>query len=257
MKGDFCFSPIAAKRYGVGGAIVLHHFAFWLECNLEKERNIVEGKVWTYGSVREIAERFPFFSMYQVRNILHKLEADNALETGKFNRMGQDRTKWYTLTAEAGRMHGLELPQWTNDTTEVVNETTDSGNSIDHNSTMHPAKTDKRYQMETKSEPLMVNQIVVPWEDEEFIQLWAEWKQDRKERRIKAYTQRGEQGALHKLYKETGGDVSRAMDAIRNSIANGWQGIFPEKGGRNGAKQRSIEHEPDVLVSRANAWSKR
>lgn len=255
MKGDFCFSPIAAERYGVGGAIVLHHLAFWLLRNQERNRNICEGKIWTYGSVREMATHFPFYTEYQLRNILQKLERDNAIITGRFNRMGGDRTKWYTLSAEAGRMHGLELPQYQDEVTEEVNVTTTKEKSNCADEQMGLLIPDKQYHMVNKSNPISLPQIVVPWEDEEFIALWSEWKQERKERRIKAYTPRGEQAALHKLYKETGGDVRMAMDAVRDSIANGWQGIFPKKGTTKG--KRDISHNPDTLIDRASAWSKR
>tara|TARA_E500000318_G_scaffold111280_1_gene129213 strand:+ start:1075 stop:1662 length:588 start_codon:yes stop_codon:yes gene_type:complete len=69
-------------------------------------------------------------------------------------------------------------------------------------------------------------QILYPWDCEEFRSVWATWKTDRAERRIKKYTQRGEQAALHKLQAESGGDMAAAIAAINNSIANGYQGIF-------------------------------
>lgn len=69
--------------------------------------------------------------------------------------------------------------------------------------------------------------IVLPWDSERFADIWNEWKQDRKERRIKKYTRRGELAALHKLHKETNGDEQQAIEAIQLAIANQWQGIFP------------------------------
>jgi hypothetical protein len=72
-------------------------------------------------------------------------------------------------------------------------------------------------------------EILYPWEDEKFKVVWDEWKADRAERRIKKYTARGEQAALHKLQKDTNGDMDMAIMAIHNSIANGYQGIFPDR----------------------------
>jgi DNA-binding transcriptional ArsR family regulator len=69
--------------------------------------------------------------------------------------------------------------------------------------------------------------IVLPWNSERFADIWNEWKQDRKERRIKKYTRRGELAALHKLHNETNGDEQQAIEAIQLAIANQWQGIFP------------------------------
>lgn len=72
--------------------------------------------------------------------------------------------------------------------------------------------------------------IVHPWEDAEWLATWNIWLQDRRDRNIKRYTLRGEQAALHKLYIDCGGDVQIAIEAVKNSIAHGYQGIFPPKG---------------------------
>lgn len=71
--------------------------------------------------------------------------------------------------------------------------------------------------------------IVLPWDSERFANIWKEWKQDRKERNIKNYTHRGELAALHKLHNETNGDEQHAIEAIGQSIANQWRGIFPRE----------------------------
>jgi len=69
--------------------------------------------------------------------------------------------------------------------------------------------------------------IVLPWDSERFADIWSEWKEDRRERKIKTYTRRGELAALHKLHNETNGDEQQAIEAIQLAIANQWQGIFP------------------------------
>jgi len=69
--------------------------------------------------------------------------------------------------------------------------------------------------------------IVLPWDSERFADIWSEWKEDRRERKIKKYTRRGELAALHKLHNETDGDEQQAIEAIQLAIANQWQGIFP------------------------------
>ena len=74
------------------------------------------------------------------------------------------------------------------------------------------------------------DQIVLPWAEPAFEEIWRIWLDDRRERKLKKYTSRGEQAALHKLYNDCAGDVSIAIQAIQNSIAHGYQGIFPPKG---------------------------
>lgn len=70
-------------------------------------------------------------------------------------------------------------------------------------------------------------EVVLPWDSQHFADIWNEWKQDRKERKIKNYTRRGELAALHKLHNETNGDEQHAIESIQIAIANQWQGIFP------------------------------
>lgn len=69
--------------------------------------------------------------------------------------------------------------------------------------------------------------INLPWDSEQFADIWSEWKEDRRERKIKKYTRRGELAALHKLHNETNGDEQQAIEAIQLAVANQWQGIFP------------------------------
>jgi len=60
----------------------------------------------------------------------------------------------------------------------------------------------------------------------DFRAAWGEWKAERRAKRVKPYTPRGEAAQLIKL---AGFGPAVAQDAIRQSIANGWAGLFPEK----------------------------
>lgn len=83
-----------------------------------------------------------------------------------------------------------------------------------------------------------MREVVLPWDDEKFQEVWNEWLSERRERKIKRYTPRGEQAALHKLQKESGGDMQTAIDMILQSVANGWTGIFPLKNRHNDKSNR-------------------
>ncbi len=71
------------------------------------------------------------------------------------------------------------------------------------------------------------NTVVMPFECAEFLEMWSTWKQERKERGIRSYTARGEQAALHNLQTLSKQDSHAAVKIIQQSIANGWQGLFP------------------------------
>lgn len=83
-------------------------------------------------------------------------------------------------------------------------------------------------------------EVVLPFESKEFAEAWEIWKQERRERRTKKYTQRGEQAALHKLHNDSQQDEATAIAIIHQSIANGWQGLFPLKHQKNETKRIGI-----------------
>lgn len=68
-------------------------------------------------------------------------------------------------------------------------------------------------------------QIPPELDTEEFRIAWGEWKADRSAKRIRPYTQTGEKEALRKLAKF---GPSASIEAIHESIAQGWQGLFPK-----------------------------
>lgn len=80
-------------------------------------------------------------------------------------------------------------------------------------------------------------------DDAEFRSLWGEWKADRTARKVRPYTARGEAAQLAKL-AEYG--RAAAVAAIRDSIANGWQGLFPEKHSA-GAAGRTPRRKSDAI----------
>ena len=71
--------------------------------------------------------------------------------------------------------------------------------------------------------------ITYPFQEIEFIEAWKVWILERKEKKLRNYTYRGEQSALHNLQKISGGDFPKAIKIINNSITHGWQGLFKLK----------------------------
>ena len=48
--GEYHFSAELAKRYGLDEAIMLHHFAYWVQKNTIDGRNIHDGRAWSYST---------------------------------------------------------------------------------------------------------------------------------------------------------------------------------------------------------------
>lgn len=76
----------------------------------------------------------------------------------------------------------------------------------------------------------------------EFESAWASWLEDRKARKIKALTPKGAKTQLAKL-AEIG--PAAAVACIESSIANGYQGLFPDKF-RPGSKPGFQTHDDRV-----------
>jgi len=85
--------------------------------------------------------------------------------------------------------------------------------------------------------------VVLPFEEEVFIEAWKIWIDERKQNKRKKYTFRGEQSALHKLQKDANNDVHLAIEMIHHAIANTWTGIHPIKNGKQTNKNRGFDKE--------------
>lgn len=90
-------------------------------------------------------------------------------------------------------------------------------------------------------------EVVLPFNSIEFTNTWALWLDERKERKLKSYTKRGEQAALHNLQKISNNEEQRAIEIVRQSIAQGWQGLFPLKGGANTKPKLSYNELSDYI----------
>ena len=75
----------------------------------------------------------------------------------------------------------------------------------------------------------ITKEVIYPFTENLFIEAWKVWIQERKEKKLRNYTQRGEQSALHNLQKISNDDYKTAIQIINNSITHGWQGLFALK----------------------------
>lgn len=111
-SSSHAFSTEMAQEYGVDCAIVINHFQFWINKNIRAKRNFHEGRTWSYETLEEIAENFPYWTVEEVREILDRLCAGKSrrskgekqfepvLKRGNFNKSKFDRTCWYSFHNE-------------------------------------------------------------------------------------------------------------------------------------------------------------
>lgn len=84
-------------------------------------------------------------------------------------------------------------------------------------------------------------EVVLPWSSDEFKAMWAEWNSERRERKTKKYTLRGELAALHQLQTDANGDEQTAIAIIQQSIAKSWTGLFPLKNGGGHRQDKRLD----------------
>lgn len=82
-----------AESLGVTEAFILQQIRYWIE----KSNHFVNDKYWTYHTYHEWHEQLPFFSEMTIRRAIKHLEETGIVLSGRFNKMGGDKTKWYSV----------------------------------------------------------------------------------------------------------------------------------------------------------------
>lgn len=126
-----------AIKYGVEEAVIIHHFAFWIEKNAANGHNLHEGRVWCYNSAKALSIVFPYWSPKKIRNLLEKLVEQGVFIKGNFNQNTYNRTLWFAFADLHSEM-GNCIPQ--NGRMDV----THSGESNMPNGEIFNVKTDTK-----------------------------------------------------------------------------------------------------------------
>jgi len=114
--------PSLAMAIGLGEAVVIQKIHMWLRVS----SHFHDGRKWIYNTYDQWHEQFPFFSVPTLKRIIRKLEKMGIIiSTSKFNKLGTDRTKWYTIDYGAmpekcnnfnqdpkSNDHGIKLTPW-------------------------------------------------------------------------------------------------------------------------------------------------
>ena len=92
------FDPEIAAKVGLNAAVVYQNILFWCEKNAadKSETHFHDGRYWTRGSAESMSSLFPYLTSKQVWLAIKRLEESGLVSVGEFNRVGYDRTKWYS-----------------------------------------------------------------------------------------------------------------------------------------------------------------
>lgn len=85
--------PKLAEEIGLNEAIILQQIHYWLNSS----KHNYDGKKWIYNSYPKWIEQFPFWSESTIKRTITSLEKQNLVHVGNYNKMGFDRTKWYSI----------------------------------------------------------------------------------------------------------------------------------------------------------------
>jgi DnaD/phage-associated family protein len=110
--------PSLASIVGLNESIFLQQLHYWLQ----RSPHEFEGYKWVYNTYEGWEEQFPFWSKSTIRRIVTKLEKQELIIPGNFNRSKIDKTKWYRINYE--KLEQLQDEQSTaqSDTSTVQNE---------------------------------------------------------------------------------------------------------------------------------------
>ncbi len=97
----YLFNTTLATDHSVNIAIFLENIKFWILNNLANERNIHDGRCWTYNTLAAFQKLFPFWTKRQLEVIINNAVSANLLVKGNYNKSPYDRTVWYALTEKS------------------------------------------------------------------------------------------------------------------------------------------------------------
>lgn len=180
MKASWLFSkhPLLVDQdlatvIGLNEAIVLQQLNYWLHSKSAKKIN---DKWWVYNTYENWKKQnFPFWSVATIRRTFSSLEKKEVVVSANFNRVGFDKTKWYSIdetklnqlmssacdqneqTIYSNRADGTDQNEhtYTRDYTETTSDT--NKNSDKSQVTYQQSQSTKK---EDKSEPIPYKEII-------------------------------------------------------------------------------------------------
>lgn len=125
------YNVSVAADVGINAAVVFYNICFWVEENHANRRNFINGKYWTYNTVKALHTIFPEMTGKQIEYALKKLKDGGYIESAILSEDTRDRTNWYAVCDfKKWILHEKPAPQ----EKEVPNEEKEASSE---NSEMH------------------------------------------------------------------------------------------------------------------------
>lgn len=82
-------------------AIALNQLNYWLGINKKAGKNFIDDRYWVYNSYSDWkAKDFPYWSEKTIQRTFTRLENKGVVVSANYNKLGIDKTKWYTIDTE-------------------------------------------------------------------------------------------------------------------------------------------------------------
>ena len=91
---------------------MLNNLIFWVKKNQTNGRHFNDGRTWTYNTLEAFTLQFEYWTLKQIRRILDNLEKSGVIVTGRYNKKGYDKTKWYALFSEDMTADDFDFHEW-------------------------------------------------------------------------------------------------------------------------------------------------
>lgn len=103
--------PELALEIGLNESIVLLQLDYLLRIAPDDERHWHDGQKWTHQSLADLQAHFSWWSLPTIGRIISNLKDNQLILIGNFNRLGFDRTQWFTLNPVGlSRLRSVLLP---------------------------------------------------------------------------------------------------------------------------------------------------
>lgn len=210
---EHSFNIEVAKIYGVEKAVLIKHFLFWIAKNAANRVHYHDGRYWTYNSTSALSELFPYMSQDTIKRHLKKLTDDGFLLKGNFNKVKMDRTCWYAFS----------------DSAESIMQKCSIDCAILHYGECEsaPPIPDIKPDIEKDNKKESVEKELSFVEDEyaDAFRMFLSYRTEiRKSLKPVSY-----RASYERLKKLSNNDPSVAMLIVKQTISNGWQGLFSLK----------------------------